>query len=151
MSYFIKEFVIQRQINHTACIAAAACSLMDAIGFAAPTQHVLDPLVQSGMAAGKNGFESLAKAIATLNLSIRVTRLTPAPDELVMWFQEQSIDHQGFLLSHHVQGGAHITVVFHDRKGFWVQADPASASKDAIQLPQLVPRYAGDVAIVFRD
>ena len=152
MSFFTKEFVIQQQIHPYACIAAAACSLIDAIGAHAPTQHVLDPLVASGMASGNSGFDSLATAIANFNISISVTRFTPAPNELVPWFQHQSTNHQGFLISHHVQingiAVAHITVILHDRQGLWFQADPGSALTCSIQLPQLVAYYAGDVAIV---
>jgi hypothetical protein len=151
VSFFTKKFVIQPQIHSYACIAAAACSLIDAIGAPAPTQHVLYPLVASGMNSETSGFDSLAPAIAALNISVRVTKFTPAPSELVPWFHHQSTNHQGFLISHHIQIDglpAHITVVFHDRKGFWFRADPGSALTSPIQLPQLVAHYAGDIAIV---
>jgi hypothetical protein len=152
MAFFTKSLIIQRQIHKDACIAASACSLIDALGVQPPSQQTLDPLVASGMKNGCNGFASLAIALKFLNLGVSSVRVTPTPDELVAWFQQQATDHQGFLISHHVKvrgrTRAHITVIFHDRKGSWFQADPGSGTTNPIHLSQLVTNYAGDVAII---
>lgn len=143
---------IHRQIHGQACIAASACSVLDALGIPAPAQETLDALVQAGMRAGRSGFASLADALRTLALPCAAVRCTPAASELVRWIEETPGTSEGFLVSHHVRlrdgrTGAHVTVVFR-ADGGWRRADPSDASIREVALLELARGYAGDVALV---
>jgi len=127
--------------------------LIEALGITpVPTQQQLHPLVVQGMQRGANGFVSLANALRQLNLSETVTRHAPVQASLVQWLNNQAITHQGFLVSNHVQVSgqqlAHITVVYHDGGGNWLQADPGTATTANINPVSLVANYAGDVAVI---
>jgi len=144
------SFPIQQQIHKDACIAASACSLLTWLQKQAPTQQALDPLIQEGMRAGNNGFDSLQAALATLRSSSSAQRFTPV--DPAAWASATPSAAAGFLISHGVNlpsgiRAAHITVVFFDT-GSWQQADPGTASVRAITLAQLQPDYAGDLAII---
>ena len=150
---FANGLVIQKQVSQDACIAASACSLIDALGNnPAPTQQQLHPLIVAGMKQNMSGFDSLTNALRQLKSPFGATRYTPNANSLVAWLQQQAQAHQGVLVSSHVQVGnqthAHITVVFHDTKGNWFQADPGTATTTGLQLIQLVGNHAGDVAVI---
>jgi hypothetical protein len=143
-------FPIQQQIHNDACIAASACSLLTWLRRSAPTQQVLDPLVQNGMRLGSNGFDSLRAALATVGSPSSAQRFTPADPGA--WASSTPGAAAGFLISHGVdlpdgRRAAHITVVFFDA-GTWHQADPGNASIRAITLADLRPDYAGDLAVI---
>ncbi len=140
-------FPIQKQLHNYACIAAAACSLIAALGGTPPSQAQLDALVHAGMRQGTNGFLSLAEALRYLKHPLSATRHAPPAQSLDSWLHSQAADHQGFLLSSRVQGGgAHITVIFHDQAGNWFEADPGSHTVTGVALSSLQHRYAGDLA-----
>ena len=155
VSTFVRVIRVHRQIHGTACIAAAATTLLEARGLVPPPQGRLDDLVQAGMRAGESGFAALAEALRVLHVGCTATRRTPTAGELVRWIEETPAAAEGFLVSHHVplpggREGAHITVVL--RAGdAWYRADPADSSVRPVALEELVPRYAGDVALLTRD
>jgi len=144
------SFPIQQQIHKDACIAASACSLLLWLQKPAPTQQALDPLIQQGMQAGNNGFDSLQAALVALRSPSSAQRFTPV--DPAAWASATPSAAAGFLISHGVNlpngtRAAHITVVFLEA-GSWHQADPGTASVRAITLAQLQPDYAGDLAII---
>ena len=96
MVFFARPFVVQAQIPD-ACIAASACSLIDALGVRAPQQEIVHSLLVRCMKDGTNGFDCLCDALASLDLPVVCHRHTAPAEQLIAWLQDQSIRRQRIL------------------------------------------------------